>query len=374
MILTKSIKNLFISLLMVFICLTTITPLEAIGTTIEQKKRQTKEKIRHIQALEGAEKNKLYRNQKKLETTHSSLANTRVKYNKIQQRLLVMEKDLNKAQAEYNQIDSQLKNRIRLVYKNQRHGMFELILSAKDLNALLDVMYFEKIIITSDYEKMVEMRDKSSQLAKLKKDIEDEKEQLALAINSINTQQRTIKNAIAVNQSVIKKLKTNKAYYQKAERELERQSNNLQKMISSDYQNSSVKVSSTGFIKPISGRITSPFGWRTHPIFNSRTFHSGVDIGGPNGGSIKASNNGKVIYSGWYGGYGKVVIIDHGVVNGQPTTTLYAHMSMTKVSQGQTVQKGQIIGLEGTTGYSTGPHCHFEVRINGKPNNPLQFI
>ena len=145
-------------------------------------------------------------------------------------------------------------------------------------------------------------------------------------------------------------------------------------MIARNKGSSTVKISSTGFMRPISGRITSPFGWRTHPIFNSRTFHSGVDIAGPNRGSIRASNSGKVIYSGWYGGYGKVVILDHGSVNGRPITTLYAHMSSIKVSQGQFVNKGDVVGFEGTTGYSTGPHVHFEVRVNGKPNNPLNYI
>jgi murein DD-endopeptidase MepM/ murein hydrolase activator NlpD len=145
-------------------------------------------------------------------------------------------------------------------------------------------------------------------------------------------------------------------------------------MIARQGGNSSVRISSTGFMRPIGGRITSPFGWRTHPIFKSRTFHSGVDIAGPNMGSIRASNAGRVIYSGWYGGYGKVVILDHGVVNGKPTTTLYAHMSSIRVSQGQNVTKGEVLGYEGTTGYSTGPHVHFEVRINGKPNNPMNYI
>ena len=136
---------------------------------------------------------------------------------------------------------------------------------------------------------------------------------------------------------------------------------------------SDVKVVS-GFIKPISGRITSPFGYRTHPIFNSRTFHSGIDIGGQYRGEVRASNSGKVIYTGWYGGYGKVVIIDHGIVNGKPTTTLYAHLDSISTSNGAYVNKGQTVGREGTTGYSTGPHCHFEVRVNGKPVNPLNYI
>ncbi len=372
--LNKIIKNTFITTLMVLICAVTVTPQTAYATSLEQKKRQTREKIKRIQLLEGLEKNKLYKNQQKLENTHSTLESTKSQYYAIQNRLSRMETELAKAQTDFNNSDAQLKNRIRQVFKNQRLGMFELILSAKDLNALLDVVYFERIIIKRDYQKMVELKDKSIKLAKMKKDVEAQKLALASTIDEMNSQQKSIKQAIAQNQSMINKLKTDKAYYQKAERELERQSESLQKMISKGYQNSTVKVSSTGFIKPIAGRITSPFGWRTHPIFNSRTFHSGVDIGGPNYGSIRASNGGKVIYSGWYGGYGKVVIIDHGIVGGHPMTTLYAHMSTIKVNNGQTVTKGQVIGLEGTTGYSTGPHCHFEVRINGKPNNPLNYI
>ncbi len=372
--LNKKIKNLFIALLAVLICLLTVTPQTSYATTLDQKKKQTREKIKRIQLLEGLEKNKLYKNQQKLETTHSNLASTKAQYSEIENRLTRMQIELSKAQTDFNNVDAQLKNRIRQVFKNQRLGMFELILSAKDLNALLDVIYFERIIIKRDYNKMVELKDKSLKLAKMKKDVEAQKQALAATINEMNYQQQSIKRAIAQNQSMINKLKTDKAYYQKAERELERQSESLQKMISKGYNNSTVKTSSAGFMKPIAGRITSPFGWRTHPIFNSRTFHSGVDIGGPNYGSIRASNSGKVIYSGWYGGYGKVVIIDHGIVNGNPMTTLYAHMSTIKVNNGQSVQKGQVIGLEGTTGYSTGPHCHFEVRINGKPNNPLNYI
>ena len=372
--LNKKIKNLFIALLAVLICLLTVTPQTSYATTLDQKKKQTREKIKRIQLLEGLEKNKLYKNQQKLETTHSNLASTKAQYSEIENRLTRMQIELSKAQTDFNNVDAQLKNRIRQVFKNQRLGMFELILSAKDLNALLDVVYFERIIIKRDYNKMVELKDKSLKLAKMKKDVEAQKQALAATINEMNYQQQSIKRAIAQNQSMINKLKTDKAYYQKAERELERQSESIQKMISKGYNNSTVKTSSAGFMKPIAGRITSPFGWRTHPIFNSRTFHSGVDIGGPNYGSIRASNSGKVIYSGWYGGYGKVVIIDHGIVNGNPMTTLYAHMSTIKVNNGQSVQKGQVIGLEGTTGYSTGPHCHFEVRINGKPNNPLNYI
>lgn len=369
------LKHFIIALFAVLVCIATIAPQPVFADNIEQKKKQTREKIKKIQILEGLERNKLYKNQQKLETTHSTLANTRNKYNSIQLQLSKMESELTKTQSEFNSADAILKNRIRQVFKTQRLGMFELILAAKDLNALLDTIYFEKIIIKQDYDKMVTLKEQADKLAKMKKDIETQKQYLAQTIANMNWQQKTIKNAIDQNQRMINKLKTDKSYYQKAERELEQQSKNIQKMITKGTtQSSSTRTATGSFLKPIGGRITSPFGWRTHPIFNSRTFHSGIDIGGPNGGNIVASNSGKVIYSGWYGGYGKVVIIDHGTVNGRPTTTLYAHMSTIKVNQGQSVTKGQVIGLEGTTGYSTGPHCHFEVRINGKPDDPIKFI
>jgi murein DD-endopeptidase MepM/ murein hydrolase activator NlpD len=121
---------------------------------------------------------------------------------------------------------------------------------------------------------------------------------------------------------------------------------------------------------PLNAQVTSPFGWRRHPIFGVRKFHTGVDLAGPNHSAIRAADNGNVLYTGWYGGYGKVVIISHG----KGMATLYAHMSKADVSVGQNVSKGDVIGHEGTTGFSTGPHLHFEVRVDGKPNNPMNYL
>lgn len=342
--------------------------------TIQQKQKVTHEKIKRLKVLEHLEKNKLYKNQQKLEQASSSLQYSKNQYSSLENQLAQMERELTASVAEFNNANIQMRKRIRQVYKNQRTGMFQLILTAKDLNSLLDVVYFEKIVLKKDYARMMTIKAKSQKIAMMKKNIEAKKIALAQSIQSINSQQKNIKYAIAQNQNMINKYKTDRKTYERAERELARQSASIQNMIARNKGTSTVKISSTGFMRPISGRITSPFGWRTHPIFNSRTFHSGVDIAGPNRGSIRASNSGKVIYSGWYGGYGKVVILDHGTVNGRPITTLYAHMSTIKVSQGQFVNKGEVVGYEGTTGYSTGPHVHFEVRVNGKPNNPLNYI
>ena len=341
--------------------------------SLEAKKQQTRQKINHLQWLENVEKGKLYKNQQKLETATTNLQQSKTKIITAQKELNGLQAKLDKASSEYSKLNVVLAKHIRKVFKSQRKAFFELLITSEDINMLVDRVYFQKLILKEDYERMASAREKATEIALLTYSIKARKHNLERDVASINNQQLYIKKAIAKNESMIEKLKNDKIAYQRAERELEHQSKSIGTYISRTVKDDKVQVSS-GFMKPISGRITSPFGWRTHPIFNTRSFHSGVDIGGPNYGEIHASNSGKVIYTGWYGGYGKVVIVEHGMYGGKPLSTLYAHMSTIKVTNGQKVTKGQVLGNEGTTGYSTGPHCHFEVRVNGQPSNPGSYV
>jgi murein DD-endopeptidase MepM/ murein hydrolase activator NlpD len=124
------------------------------------------------------------------------------------------------------------------------------------------------------------------------------------------------------------------------------------------------------FSWPASGPITDPFGMRMHPITHRWRMHTGMDIGAPMGSTITAAAGGRVIYAGWEGGYGNTIIIDHGGA----TSTLYGHCSQLFVSEGQDVARGQAIGAVGSTGESTGPHLHFEIRINGTPVDPASRL
>ncbi len=123
-------------------------------------------------------------------------------------------------------------------------------------------------------------------------------------------------------------------------------------------------------IWPVSGIITSPFGWRKNPFGGAPEFHQGLDIGAPMGTTVVAAAAGTVISAGWFGGYGNYILID----NGGALATGYAHLSQIFVADGQRVQQGQAIGAVGSTGYSTGPHLHFEVRIHGKPVDPTPYL
>lgn len=338
------------------------------------QKQKTREQINRLKWLEGVEQNKLYKNQQKLETATNNLTSSKTEILEMQKKLNQLEGQLSVASAEYNSLNNALAEHLRNAYKSQRNARFQILLNSDDINMLVDRWYYQKVILQKDEAKMLAARNKAIEIATIRSNITSRKRSLERSVASMNTQQDYIKRAIARNEDMIHKLQTDRIAYQKAEKELEQQSRQLSTYISKTTNKSSEVTVASGFMKPIQGRITSPFGWRTHPIFNTRTFHSGIDIGGPNLGAIKASNAGKVIYTGWYGGYGKVVILEHGIVNGKPVTTLYAHMSKIAVANGTKVQRGQVIGYEGTTGYSTGPHCHFEVRVNGQPNNPLSYI
>lgn len=372
---TKKIAVMVIFLIIVFI-VSIGTPANASNIekrNIEHKRRITQQKIHKLKILETQETNKLYRNQIKLEKSTRILNESKQQYSSTQVKLSDLEKDLSYSLQTFSQSEMNARHRIRQIYKKQRSGLFQLLLTTTDINTFLDRIHYQNIIAKRDKRNLVYVKERARRVARLKYQAEEQKRILQGAIESINYQKHSIESAITRNSSMIQKLRTDRLSYERAEKELARQSANLENMISRNTGDSGIKITS-GFIRPVGGGITSSFGWRIHPIFKSRTFHSGLDIGAPYGAAVRASNSGRVIYAGWYGGYGKVVILDHGRYNGIPITTLYAHLSSYNVGVGDTVARGQSVGRVGSTGYSTGPHLHFEVRVKGQPTNPLRYI
>lgn len=129
-------------------------------------------------------------------------------------------------------------------------------------------------------------------------------------------------------------------------------------------------VSAAGFQWPLNARVTSEYGYRIHPIYGSRRLHAGIDMGAATGSPIEAAKGGTVISAGSRGGYGNTVVISHG----GGISTLYAHQSEIAVSAGDQVGRGEVIGYVGSTGNSTGPHLHFEIRVNGDATNPRPYL
>ncbi len=345
---------------------------------IEAERGKVKKEIHKLKLLEKIETNKLYKNQQKLEYTQNSLQRNQKEYQGATLEVISLERKLDALLTEHKKHKAYTEKRIIQIFKHKRNKYIDFLLNSEDINSFLDRLYFENIVIQYDRKKLKETSQCARDILALKSRIEMQKRNLEVSMANINKQQADIKVAISKNEKLIEKLKTDRATWEKAEKDLARQSKAISQMINQETKKQSAQGASVaitgGFIKPVPGRVTSPFGYRMHPIFKRKIFHSGIDIGAPYGTPIKAANSGRVIFVGWYSGYGKVVIIDHGNINGVPTTTLYAHMSVTIAKQGSSVAKGATIGKIGTTGYSTGPHLHFEVRQKGNPVNPLNFI
>ncbi|MEA2487030.1 MAG: hypothetical protein QOF16_684, partial [Actinomycetota bacterium] len=190
-----------------------------------------------------------------------------------------------------------------------------------------------------------------------------------VAVRNQRAQELAARDAlIHKKQDLLSNVRAHVAQLRKAEAELQQQSQRFEALLQGS---SSVQPSGNGrFIWPVTGPITSPFGWRINPITHSRELHPGIDIGVAYGTPIRAAGDGVVVFAGVAGGYGNYTLIDHG----GSLATGYGHQSEIDVSVGQSVTAGEVIGKVGCTGLCTGPHLHFEVRVNGTPVDPMPYL
>jgi murein DD-endopeptidase MepM/ murein hydrolase activator NlpD len=177
---------------------------------------------------------------------------------------------------------------------------------------------------------------------------------------------------IATEERVLKQVQAEKAKADQRIKELTRESQSITAFLQQKQLGQGSVVSGKGFLSlPLkSAVITSNYGWRTHPVFGDQRLHAGIDLKAATGTPVLATAAGVVVWAGTQSGYGNVVIIDHG----NSLATLYAHLSRIDVALGQQVGAGRVIALSGATGYATGPHLHFEVRVKGSPVDPRNYL
>lgn len=271
--------------------------------------------------------------------------------------------------GDYDKKRTRLGKRVRDIYINGQISYLDVLFGAKDFGDLLTRMDLLKRVVRDDYELVHTVLTEQAEIEQRQKQLASDRSTQAEQEQKARTAREIMEQKVAKQQALIEKMKSDKTVFDQQYDELMAASRQVGEMIRGSHYN--VQPSGSGaMIWPISGPITSEFGWRTHPITGDQRFHSGLDIGGDYGLPVHAAQSGTVTYAGWISGYGNTVIIDHG----GGITTLYGHNQSLAVGEGQAVSQGQVISYCGSTGNSTGPHCHFEVRQNGEPVSPYGYL
>lgn len=282
--------------------------------------------------------------------------------------------DLAKAEQSYSQKQTATVARLRFIQQQISTQGLDFLFKSQNLNDFLDRRHRIKLVYQSDRTILKDLKKESDRLNRQKTDIEQQKNQIALINQRLIAQKASFETQISTQQTLIQRLNTDRKALETALDQLEKDSKNISLLIQQRIAAANkiiLPYRGTGHLfPPAEGGITSNFGWRYHPILGYKRFHSGLDFGASYGSTIRAAETGRVIFAGWFGGYGNALAIAHG--NG--IVTLYCHSSQLYVSEGATVEKGQAIAAVGSTGLSTGPHLHFEVRKDGQPVDPMNYL
>ncbi|MDY4486193.1 MAG: peptidoglycan DD-metalloendopeptidase family protein [Anaerovibrio sp.] len=281
---------------------------------------------------------------------------------------------LQKTEADLKVKNKKLQQRVRDIYINGQISYVDVLFGAKDFADLMTRMDVLKRIIKHDYDLIMKVREEKATVENTRAQLEKDKAEAEVLVADAQAKKAKVEDKESEQQVLLDQAIYDRDTSERMYEEIMAASQEVANMIRRSHMSSAgysgAPAGAGGMIWPISGPITSEFGWRTHPIFGTARFHSGLDIGGDYGMSIYAAASGTVIYAGWISGYGNAVIIDHG----GGVTTLYGHNDSLNVSEGENVAQGQVIAMCGSTGNSTGPHCHFEVRENGEPVSPYGYL
>lgn len=351
--------------------------------TIEEKRAQLDEiqqKLGEKDAQLEDKKKEISNAMERLILTQEELAEAKRKLAAIESRQQALsikirqnEAALAAKQKEYDKSRSVYKKRLRDIYENGQVNYLDVLLGAADFRDFSSRMYLLQRVIRRDFALIDRLEEQREALLQQKAELDDIRKQLAAAHAESQKEKEIVAQKTVERQKLYEQALAEKAQLDAEYEELQRNSQEITAMIQRMEQEGRMmpQAGGTGQLAwPVNGEITSPFGWRVHPIWETQIFHAGLDIGADYGDPVHAADSGTVVFAGWMGGYGNAVMIDHG----GGMVTLYGHNSSITVGEGEQVSKGQTIALAGSTGNSTGPHCHFEVRIHGEVVSPLQYL
>lgn len=347
---------------------------------VEEELAKAEEQLTYVQEELSEAVVQLQEMDDKINEYQATLDQVNRQYEELQQKVAESEAQLQEAQEKYEKKLNLLKSRLVAIYKNGETRYLDVLMNSKSIIDFVSKYYAIQRIAEIDSQTIDELEQTKQELEKINNELEEDKAQMKIAKveaekqTVVLTNTRTVyenqKNSLSESE---KQLNAQIETYKKQQEELE---NLIQYTINgSTYE---LKYSGGVMIWPTleSSYITSPYGSRLHPIQGVIKNHDGIDIGGSTGDPVYAAADGIIIYSAFNtGGYGNMVMIDHGLNSeGVKIVTLYAHGDKLLKSVGETVKQGDVIMEMGSTGNSTGPHVHFEVRENGSHVDPKNYL
>lgn len=338
--------------------------------SLEQSKEQKSDILKEVEKLDA-----------ELDKVQTELDNLEKRLSETQQSLENSENELEKAkEKKENQYES-LKKRIRVMYEYGDGGYLSILLDSKGFTDFFKRIEYVNYIMKHDNEIFEKYKQTEELIALKVEQIKVEKENIEVLTKETKDKKAQVDTKIKEKQQMVANLDKQQATLEQKIKDLQKEDAEITNLI--NQAKVQVTGSSTNKVYPgTGGKLAYPvpayagspyndvYGYRINPISGKRELHSGLDMKATYGTDIVAAEDGVVIFSGNKNGYGKTVIIDHG----DGMTTLYAHNSSLVVSKGQQVKRGQVIAKAGSTGYSTGVHAHFEVRINGKTTDPAPYL
>lgn len=338
---------------------------------VNKKRSEIDKRQNRLENQQETSEDRLQGLQQSITSTANQITETEYRLKQAEKLLVDLQAQIKKAQAEYEVMQKATVARLQFLQRQKGSEGWAVLLQSSDFNEFLDRRYQLTRLYAADRAVLEELKVKADDIQRQKAIAEGQKNQVALLKQQLLAQKQQYEKEADSEQILIGRLKNERQALEAAEAQLARESEQIGSLIRQKVAAQTGIIRGTGrFIYPANANITSGFGGRIHPILGYRRFHAGVDFGASYGSTIRAADAGRVIFSGWYGGYGQAVIIDHG----GGLTTLYGHCSRLFVREGQTVQQGQAISAVGSTGLSTGPHLHFEVRRNGSPIDPMGYL
>ena len=328
---------------------------------VKQRQRQvTRQLVALDSKLEEAEA-RLHRVNRNVDQTRSDLEEAKA--------------EVEDAEARLSEQKDSVSERLLSIYQRSETRPIEVLLQSASFAEFANRLYLLNEIVSHDAKILDEFSQAQTEADAFRLELEVRYRDLEALQGQIAQEKRRTSTARQSTEREKQVLLRDRAAWERALAELEQDSREIENMLqrlqkTPEGRERSAKPWTGKFRMPVSGRISSPYGYRQHPIYKVRKLHTGIDIAAPTGTRIRSAGDGTVVHSARWGGYGNCVIVDHG----GGLATLYAHCSRLAVTNGQRVTHGQVIGYVGSTGLSTGPHLHFEVRKDGRPVNPSPYL